>query len=170
MPISQAIFMFVNGSLTIGLLAVIAYYARSPVIFPSLGPTAFLLFYRPMASSSSPRNTFWGHLLAIIMGMGSLAIFGLISEPAVLTEGISAKRIGAAALSLGGTGAAMIATDTAHPPAGATTLIISLGLMSHPWQMPILMAAVIVMILQGLIINRLAGIPYPLWRAKNTTP
>ncbi|MEO6891518.1 MAG: HPP family protein, partial [Ktedonobacteraceae bacterium] len=50
-----------------------------------------------------------------------------------------------------------------HPPAGATTLIISLGLLTRPWQLLLLMGAVVLLTLQALAINRLAGIPYPLW-------
>ncbi|MGH2826201.1 MAG: HPP family protein [Actinomycetota bacterium] len=52
-----------------------------------------------------------------------------------------------------------------HPPAGATTLIVSLGILSTPSQLGVLMLAVIVLIAQGFVINRLAGIPYPLWGA-----
>lgn len=50
-----------------------------------------------------------------------------------------------------------------HPPAGATTLIVSLGLLTQPEQLAVLMAAVIVLLAQGFVINRLAGLPYPLW-------
>ena len=39
-----AVFGFLAGSLTIGLLALMAHVARSPLVFPSLGPTAFLLW------------------------------------------------------------------------------------------------------------------------------
>jgi CBS domain-containing membrane protein len=47
--------------------------------------------------------------------------------------------------------------------AGATTLIVSLGILSTPSQLAVLMLAVVVLIAQGFVINRLACIPYPLW-------
>ena len=50
-----------------------------------------------------------------------------------------------------------------HPPTGATTLIVSLGILRQPWQLVLLMVAVVLLTLQALVINRLAGIPYPLW-------
>jgi hypothetical protein len=50
-----------------------------------------------------------------------------------------------------------------HPPAGATTLIISLGILIKPWQVLLLLVVVVLLILQAFAINRLAGIPYPLW-------
>jgi hypothetical protein len=38
------------------------------------------------------------------------------------------------------------------------------GIIMEPLQLVILMGAVVVLIVQALIINRLAGIPYPLWK------
>ena len=48
-----------------------------------------------------------------------------------------------------------------HPPAGATTLIVSLGILREPEQLAVLMAAVVLLVVQGFVINRLAGIAYP---------
>src|SRR5215831_6800771 len=42
-----AAFMFVNGFITIGSLALLAMVTHTPFIFPSLGPTAFLFFFSP---------------------------------------------------------------------------------------------------------------------------
>lgn len=50
-----------------------------------------------------------------------------------------------------------------HPPAGATTMIVSLGILTRPEHLAVLMVAVVLLTLQALAINRLAGIPYPLW-------
>lgn len=57
----------------------------------------------------------------------------------------------------------MVLFKSPHPPAGATTLIVSLGILTRLWQLLLLMGAVILLTLQALAINRLAGIPYPLW-------
>lgn len=43
-----------------------------------------------------------------------------------------------------------------HPPAAATTLIISLGILPKPTQQAFLMLAVFVLVVQGVVINRLA--------------
>ena len=50
-----------------------------------------------------------------------------------------------------------------HPPAGATTLIVSLGIISQPKELIIIEVAVVLLTAQALLINRLAGLPYPLW-------
>src|SRR5690348_14415603 len=47
-----AIFSFINGCISIGLMSTLALITRSPFIFPSLGPTAFLFFYTPRAPSA----------------------------------------------------------------------------------------------------------------------
>lgn len=52
-----ALFSFINGCLSIGLMAALAALIGSPFVFPSLGPTAFLFFHTPTAPSASPRNT-----------------------------------------------------------------------------------------------------------------
>lgn len=59
----------------------------------------------------------------------------------------------------------MILLRAPHPPAGATTLIVSLGILTAPWQLAVLMLAVVLLTVQAFVINRLAGIPYPLWSA-----
>ena len=51
----------------------------------------------------------------------------------------------------------------AHPPAGATTLIISLGIVTKPFHLLVIEIAVAILTLQAIAINRLAGIDYPLW-------
>jgi CBS domain-containing membrane protein len=58
----------------------------------------------------------------------------------------------------------MVLLRADHPPAGATTLIVSLGIISKPKELVIIEAAVLILVAQALVINRLAGLPYPLWK------
>lgn len=158
-----AAFVFVGGFITIGLLAALAKFTRVPFVFPSLGPTAFLFFFTPRAASASPRNALSGHAVGILCGYGALAAFGLQHAPPALQEGVNWPRVLAAALSLASTAALMVLLKVAHPPAGATTLIVSLGIVTEPIDLLVLEVAVVVMVLQTIVINRLAGIDYPLW-------
>ncbi len=158
-----ALFSFVNGCISIGLMSALAVITGSPFIFPSLGPTAFLFFYTPTAPSASPRNTLIGHAIGAIAGYFSLVVTGLTMTGPALTVGVTWPRVIAAALSLGLTAGLMVLFKSPHPPAGATTLIISLGILRQPWQLVLLMAAVVLLTLQAFVINRLAGIPYPVW-------
>jgi len=158
-----AIFSFINGCISIGIMSVLALITHTPFIFPSLGPTAFLFFYTPTAPTASPRNTIIGHGIGILAGYFSLVVTGLTLAGPALTVGVTWPRVIAAALSLGLTSGLMVLFKSPHPPAGATTLIISLGLITKPLFLLVLMLAVLLLTLQALGINRLAGIPYPLW-------
>lgn len=158
-----AAFAFINGCVSIGLMAVLAVLTNSPFIFPSLGPTAFLFFYTPTAPPASPRNAVVGHLIGVCAGYFALAVTGLTSAPAATAIGVSWPRAIAAALSLGLTAGLMVLLRSPHPPAGATTLIVSLGILHSPLSLLILMAGVIVLTLQAIVINKLAGIDYPWW-------
>ena len=162
-----ALFMFLNGFVTIALLAAVAMVSRTPFVFPSLGPTAFLFFFTPRAPAASPRHTIYGHAIGILCGYGALWLFGLQNAPPAMATGVSAARIGAAALSLAATGALMILLKAAHPPAGATTLIVSLGIVTRPFHLLVIEVAVAVLTIQAIAINRLAGIDYPLWALRN---
>ncbi|MGH2508561.1 MAG: HPP family protein [Ktedonobacteraceae bacterium] len=158
-----AVFSFLSGCLSIGLMSALAVITHSPFIFPSLGPSAFLFFYTPMASSASPRNTLLGHAIGIGAGYLSLVITGLTQTGSAIAIGVTWPRVIADALALGLTSGIMVLLRVPHPPAAATALIISLGLLAYPWQLGLLMGGVALLTLQALIINRLAGIPYPLW-------
>lgn len=161
----EAFLAFVFGTLAISIMGLIAHFASAPFIFPSLGPTAFLIFHRPTASAASPRNTITGHAIGAACGLGALALCGLLDAGSVLTQGeVTVPRALAAGLSLGATSGLMVLFKRGHPPAGATTLIISLGLMSQPDEVAVLLLAVVLLVGEGLLIHRIAGTPYPLWR------
>jgi CBS domain-containing membrane protein len=159
-------FVFVNGFLSVGLLGAVAFFSRKLFLFPSLGPTAYLFFFKPRAPSASPRNALFGHALALLCGWGALWITGLVYAPSTLQEGVNGRRVLAAALALAATGAALILLDADHPPAGATTLIVALGFAPEPFDLLYIEIAVAVMALQAIAVNRLAGLDYPLWSRK----
>ena len=161
----RSLYVFVNGFLTIGILALLALVTGNPFVFPSLGPTAYLLFFSPLAKASSPRNTILGHAIGLICGYGAFVLTGAESIPFGAHSGIFWPRILAAALSLSATGAFMALLDVSHPPAGATTLIVSLGIIARPRELVVIEVAVFLLVAQALLINRLAGLPYPFWKA-----
>ena len=164
-----AVFMFVNGFITIGLLSMVALATGTPFVFPSLGPTAFLFFFDPRAPSASPHHAVIGHAIGILCGYGSLLLLHLEHSGSALALGMDGRRVLAAALSLAATGALMILLKAAHPPAGATTLIISLGAIARPLHLVVIEVALVLLVLQAIGINRLAGLDYPLWRPRERT-
>jgi CBS domain-containing membrane protein len=167
--IVRSVYVFVNGFITIGLLALLAFATRNPFVFPSLGPTAYLLFFSPLAKASSPRNTTLGHAIGLVCGYAAFALTGAGAIPFGTHPGIFWPRILAAALSLSATGAFMVLLAVSHPPAGATTLIVSLGIIAKPRELVIIEVAVFLLAAQALVINRLAGLPYPFWATADPT-
>ncbi|HEY5213833.1 MAG TPA: HPP family protein [Acidobacteriaceae bacterium] len=158
-----AAYVCANCFITIGILGLLALLTGSPFVFPSLGPTAYLFFFSPLAEVSSPRNAILGHAIGLICGYGAFALAVASSPPFGINPGVHGARVLAAALSLSATGALMALLRVSHPPAGATTLIVSLGIISQPRELVIIEAAVILLTLQAFAINRIAGIPYPVW-------
>lgn len=94
---------------------------------------------------------------------------GLRHAAPATVAGVDSNRILAAALSLASTSAIMILLKAAHPPAGATTLIISLGIVTKPSYLIIIEIAVVLLVAQAILLNRLAGLDYPLWAKRVET-
>ena len=129
----DSLFVFVAAALAIAVSAFAAYSSGQPLIFPSLGPTAYL--------------------------------FGLLDNPSVLQEGMTLARVGAATLSTALTGGILLLLRASHPPAGATVLIVSLGLLQRPSELLVVAIGVVILTVVGWTINRMAGVPMPVWSA-----
>ncbi len=161
-----AVYVLINCFIAIALLSFLAVVTGNPFVFPSLGPTAYLFFFTPLVRSANPRHAILGHGIGLICGYGALLAAGALAFHPGLPHGINGPTAIAAALSLSTTGALMVLFRVSHPPAGATTLIVSLGLISKPVHLLIIEAAVFLLVAHALLINRLAGLPYPMWEEK----
>ena len=159
-------YVLVTCFVSIAVISSVAVVTENPFIFPSLGPTAYLVFFAPLARSSSPRHALLGHAIGIACGYMALLATGSGAAAAGLTRGVGWSPVLAAALSLSTTGAAMVLLRVSHAPAGATTLIVSLGLLTKPAHLLIIEAAVLFLVIEAFIINRLAGLPYPVWEER----
>ena len=80
-------------------------------------------------------------------------------------EGITPARVGAVALSVGLTGGVLRLLRSAHPPAGATTIIVSSGLLAEPSQMLAVAVGVVLLTVSCWLLNRAIGVPAPAWGA-----
>lgn len=134
-----------------------------PWLFPSLGPTVMLQLEMPHAPQWSPRNTIIGHGVAVLAGYAMLTTCGLRDDLSALQGGVSGTRIVAAAGSLAITAVALMMLRSPHPPAGATTLIVSLGLLHTPRHLLTVMASVVVATALSWIVNRAMNEPMPVW-------
>ena len=159
----DALHMFAASATAMVVSGLAALLLKQPFLFPSLGPTLYLFFETPMAEQASPRNTLIGHFVALVVGFLSVWAFGLLDAPSVIDQGATPARIGAAAVSLALTEALLILLRAKHAPSGATVLIVSLGLLSTPGRVLVMAASIVLLTVTGWIINRICGVPMPVW-------
>ena len=132
---------------------------KQPWVFPSLGPTVMVLAETPTQPAAHPRNVLSGHVVGVAAGYLSLLVFGLTNNPPVTQEGLTTTRVAAAVLSVALTALVLQAIRTPHPPAGATTLIVSLGILKTPASLRALLLSVVVLTVLATLINRALRVP-----------
>jgi hypothetical protein len=120
--------------LVIGLVGALAFASGQPWLFPSLGPTVFLQAVHPGEPASRPWNTLVGHALGVAAGFGALLLFGALDAPSAFdAAGLSPQRAGATAAAVGATIFFQLLSNARHPPAAATTMLITLGAIRPGW-------------------------------------
>jgi len=156
---------FTGSVFAMAVAGMIGVLTHQPWLFPSLGPTVMLHVEKPDAPESSPRDTLIGHAVALLAGYGLLAGCGLLGHPSALQEGVGVPRIVAAAGSLAATAVVLLMLRVSHPPAGATTLLVSLGLLHTPTQLAVAMASVVLVTVVDWGFTRMIGRPGRLGRS-----
>ncbi len=159
------IFVFVEGSLALAVISTIAYYTSFPLLFPPLGPSAFILFRMPMSASAAPRTVLLAHLSGIGAGFFSLFLGTVLFSSTLAAPGsASPGSIAVLSLAMGLSSLAMIWLECNHPPATATALIVAMGSLTTPSQVAGIVIAVILLISLAVFFNRiLGGLPYSFW-------
>ena len=152
-------------ALAIAVTGLLALGLGQPMLFPSLGPTVMMLAQHPGRAVCEPRSVMLAHGAGLIAGWLSLELCGLRGTPSALAAGLDAAHVVAAALSVALTVAATRLARAPHPPAGATTLIVSLGLLPTLFDLLIMWAAIACATTVMSAYNRCTGQPAPLWRA-----
>jgi CBS-domain-containing membrane protein len=155
------------------VLSLITWLVSKPLLFPSLGPSAYLLAAGEGKdeAASSPYHVIGGHLIAVIAGLLSyhtfasdLLITAVVSTSTPATS-VAILRLGASSIvAMMLTTFGMLITDTNHPAACATTLIVSLGLLSA------LSDGVYIMLAVVLLVGVHEIVVYPVAARLNLTP
>ncbi len=158
------LFVGFNTAVAIGILGLVARWTSWPLIFPSLGPSLFLIFYAPQRPMSAPRNTFLAHLLGGVLGYFIYILFNFLGiiDPRAFTFG----SVLSSALALGISGFLMVRLNILHPPAASTALIASLGYLPQWYHLLVLALALVILILQAKLFHFVAGVKYPWWSPK----
>lgn len=164
----------VGTSLYAGTLFVVlggvAWASGQPFVFPSLGPSAFILAFDRRSDRTTTYRIVGSHVIGGVAGFLAWTLIGpaisiTASPPAYSVEGF--RLTASATVSVVVTSWAMIATDTIHAPACATTLIVSLGLLSTPAQVGIIAVSVVILVeFHAAVLSvfaRLVGYSHPLF-------
>jgi CBS-domain-containing membrane protein len=138
-----------------GLLALLAgglsYITGSVWLFPSLGPSIFMLVESPSLKSSSLYNMTVGHLVGIISGYTLAIITGAVYVPsAFAVSHLQLSHVVASSIAIALVILIHIPLKASHPPAVATTFLITLGGFKATWHD---LSAILI----GIVIIAVAG-------------
>ncbi len=153
----------VNGAAAIMTISVVAWLCDLPLVFPALGPTAFILFSSPFAPSAAPRAVVLGHLIGISSGCAAWHSLNYACDGNVTLQDNVLYLSCSASLALAMTSLLLIRLSCPHAPACASALIVALGGVTDWTDLLLMAAAVILVTAQSVGINRLASLPVPIW-------
>ncbi|OAA77074.1 HPP family protein [Akanthomyces lecanii RCEF 1005] len=122
-----------------------------PAIVGSFGATAVLEFYAIESPLAQPRNTFFGQVLAAVIGVSVAKLF-------LLSDNFDGIQYLGGALACAATTSLMALTKTVHPPAGATALlaVVDNRLLAIGWFLiPVMILGCGLMMSVALIINNI---------------
>lgn len=160
---SSPLYVVICSVLTMAIIGVFAVWAAEPFVFPSLAPTLFILFAFPLAQEANPRNAINAHLIGLLAGIAALFVFGLVDVAPDVTD-LDWHRLGAILFALALAIGLIMGLRVLHIPGVATALIVAMGLLAAPADWAFMFVGVILVILVAVTINRVAGIPHPVWK------
>ncbi|MFF3749114.1 HPP family protein [Streptomyces sp. NPDC002018] len=127
----------------------------------TIGPTAYILLAHPRSEAAQIRNSVLGHTCGAACGLACLAAFGLWDHPSTVGQHSDTwRQIGAQALAVGLTLFLLVLLNAHHPPAVATTLLITSGIARPGPPLYGMLTGLAVVIAAAAVLSRLpAGRP-----------
>jgi hypothetical protein len=144
-PVCEALLLFIVG--------IAGWLTHTPLIFASLGPTAYEMIETPTRPSARPYNVIAGHFIAVVMGFVALGLTHAWYVPAVSTS-VPLLRVWAAVIAAMFTVLATLLARASQPAALSTALLIALGTLQTSSDALYIMAAVLFMTLAGEPLRR----------------
>jgi|SRR5579883_2231782 len=149
-----------EGGLILALAAV-GWASGQPLIFASLGPTAYELVEEPQMKSARAYNVIVGHLVGLGAGFFALFVLNAWSAPKVMSAGfVPSARLWAVVIAAALTTLGTLLLKASQPASLATTLLVSLGSMQTGRDA--------LAIIAGVLIITAIGEPVRRFRLKHT--
>ncbi|EMA38659.1 HPP family protein [Halococcus hamelinensis] len=147
-----------HTGLLIAILGMLTWASGLPTLFPSLGPSAFVLAMFPESEASNPKRVIGSHVLGVVAGFLAYHLFapGIVVTgpiPPFSLVGLRLAVSSVVAIVLTVTG--MLHFGIRHPPACATTLIVALGLLPTVSDGVVIVVAVVVIVAVQLLLLRI---------------
>ena len=152
-----------NVALAILTISLLAWFTGLPLVFPALGPTAFILFSKPFSPDAAPRSVILGHFSGIASGIVAWHLFSYLGNEPVSLDVLGWPTFASTSAALATTCFLMVRFSCPHAPACASALIIALGGATGWLNMLAMMIAVVVLSGQALLIYRIGGVETPSW-------
>jgi fructose-specific phosphotransferase system IIC component len=137
------------------VLAAVGRAVKQPLIFASLGPTAYELVEQPQLRSARTYNIIVGHLIGLAAGFFAVyLVHGWAAPNVILTGVVSQERIWAATIAATLTTLITLLLKAGQPAALATTLLVSLGSMQSRRDAIAIIAGVLIIAAVGEPVRR----------------
>lgn len=132
-----------GGFVALSVVSFLALDLGQPLLVPSFGATAIILFAMPGSRAARPRSVLLGQVLSAVVGLVVSHVLGCTWFS--ISLGVMLAMV------------VMVATDTLHPPGGAT--VISVITTAAPWSFALAPVAVgaIVLVAVGVATERLCS-------------
>lgn len=138
-----------GGFVTIYILAWLSLSLDALLLVAPFGASCVLVFALPQSPLARPRNVIGGHLVSAFIGIVVFALWGAQPFSFALAVGLAI--------------AAMQATDTLHPPAGADPIVVLVTGASWSFlAVPILVGTVVIVAMAFCYHRFISGRPYPI--------
>ena len=123
-------------------------HSSAPWLVAPIGASAVLVFAVPASPFAQPWSVVGGNTLSALAGIACVQVFGNAPWAAALAVSLAI--------------AVMFALRCLHPPGGACALLVSLGGIADPhFAMQPLLLNSLLLVLAGVVYNRLTGRLYP---------
>jgi HPP family len=153
--IPDSIWAPLSSGLLLLIVGVAGLLVGRPWLLPSLGPTAVLQTENSAHPTSRAWNVIAGHLGGLVAGFIGVLLFQASDAPVVLVaKQLAPERVGASVVAIALTVLFGVLLRASHPPAAATTLLVSLGSIATLVDALNLVAGVVIIAIVGELVRR----------------
>ena len=146
-PLAEGALVLALGGIGVGL--------KLPLLFTSLGPTAYEQIEKPEARSAKPYNIIVGHSVGLASGIVGLFALHAFHDPITASAGyLTGSRIFASVLACVLTAFANLLLRASQPAAFSTALLVTLGSYESPREALTIFLAVVFLTVLGEPLRR----------------